>query len=200
MSYPKLIENLIEQLCKLPGVGRRSAERMVFWLLDNPLEDARAISDGILKLKERLMFCKICNNLTDTDICAVCNDTYRDKTSLCVVESPKDLLAIERTGAFKGRYHVLLGTIAPMDGRGPESLKIPELLGRIRTEGIQEIIIATDPDNEGEMTALYLIKQLRPLGVRVSRIGFGLPMGSAVEYADASTLSMSVSSRREILQ
>ncbi|HNV24193.1 MAG TPA: recombination mediator RecR [Candidatus Omnitrophota bacterium] len=198
MNYPKLIENLMEQLCKLPGVGRRSAERMAFWLLDNPREESHELAQKIIRLKEGLMFCKICNNLSDTDICPICSSDARDKTIICVVENPKDLLAIEKTGAFKGLYHVLLGTIAPAEGRGPESLKIAELLNRVKTEGIKEIIIATDPDNEGEMTALYLTKQLKLLNVKISRIGFGLPLGGAVEYADASTLSVSVSSRREI--
>lgn len=198
MAYPKLIENLIDQLVKLPGVGRRSAERMVFWLLNHSADDARQLSQSIINLKEGLMFCRVCNNLSDTEECLVCRDSNRDQHIVCVVEEPKDLLAIEKTGVFRGRYHVLLGTISPADGRGPEDLKIQQLLNRIATQAIQEIVIATDPDSEGEMTALYLIKQLKPLGVKVSRIGFGLPVGSSVEFADASTLSMSLTSRREI--
>ncbi len=198
MAYPKLIENLIEKLTKLPGVGRKSAERMVFWLLNHSIEDAQALSESIINLKEGLMFCRLCNNLSDTEICLICSDTQRDDRMICVVEEPKDLLAIERTGVFRGHYHVLLGTISPADGRGPEQLKIQHLLNRVSTQSIREVVIATDPDNEGEMTALYLIRQLKPLGVKVSRIGFGLPVGSAVEYADASTLSMSLNSRREI--
>lgn len=198
MSYPKLIENLIERLTKLPGVGRKSAERMVFWLLNHPREDAQALAESIVNLKDGLMFCRLCNNLSDTEICMVCSDTHRDDQTICVVEEPKDLLAIERTGVFRGHYHVLLGTISPADGRGPEQLKIQHLLNRVAQQSIKEVVIATDPDNEGEMTALYLIKQLKPLGVKISRIGFGLPVGSAVEYADASTLSMSMSSRRVI--
>lgn len=198
MAYPKLIEILIEKLNKLPGIGRRSAERMIFWMLNQSKEDIYALADSIVKLKNGLMFCRLCNNLSDTEICLVCSDNSRDQTTICVVEDPKDLLAIERTGSFKGHYHVLLGTISPAEGRGPEAIKIQHLLNRINKESIKEVVIATDPDNEGEMTALYLIKQLKPLGVKISRIGFGIPVGSSVEYSDMSTLSMALSSRREI--
>ena len=198
MSYPKLVENLIEKLSQLPGIGRRSAERMVFWLLNQPKETSQALVQSISEVKEKLMFCHVCNNLSDGEMCLVCRDLSRDQTLVCVVENPKDLIAIERTGAFKGRYHVLLGTISPADGRGPDDIRIQQLLNRLASQGIKEIVIATDADNEGEMTALYLIKQLKPKGVKVSRIGFGIPVGSSVEYADLSSLSASMSSRREI--
>jgi recombination protein RecR len=198
MSYPKIIENLIEKLIKLPGIGRRSAERMVFWFLNHSKEEAEALAQDIVKLKEGLMFCRLCNNLSETEICMICSDAARDDKTICVVEDPKDLLAIERSGSYKGHYHVLMGTIAPAEGRGPEQLKIQHLLNRISSQDIQEVVIATDPDNEGEMTALYLIKQLKPLGVKVSRIGLGIPVGSSLEYADISTLSMSLASRKEI--
>lgn len=198
MSYPKLIEELLNQLTKLPGVGRRSAERMVFWLLNRPKENAQELADSILKLKEGLMFCRICNNLSDSEICMVCSDTTRDESTVCVVEDPKDLLAIERTGAFKGLYHVLLGAISPAEGRGPEDLKIQQLINRVATQNIKEVVIATDPDSDGEMTALYLTKELKSTGVKISRIGLGIPVGSSVEYSDASTLSMSLTARREI--
>jgi len=198
MPYPKLIENLIEKLNKLPGVGRRSAERMVFYLLNHPKEESQSLAESIIDLKEGLMFCRICNNLSDTEICMVCSDTSRDEEIICVVENPKDLLAIERSGAYKGHYHVLLGNISPTEGRGPEQLKIQHLINRVTTQNIKEVVIATDPDNEGEMTSLFLIKQLKPLNVKITRIGLGLPMGSAVEYADISTLSMSLTARREI--
>jgi len=200
MSYPRLMEQLIEQFGKLPGVGRRSAERMVFWLLDHSKDDAFGLAEAIVHLKEKLMFCRKCNHLTETELCTVCQDASRDRSIICVVESPKDLLAIERSGSYKGLYHVLLGTISPTEGRGPEELKIHHLLDRVRAENISEVVIATDPDNEGEMTALFLTKQLHPLGVKVSRIGLGIPMGSAVEFADISTLSVSLISRREIIQ
>src|SRR3989338_6023554 len=170
MAYPKLIEQLIERMCKLPGIGRRSAERIAFWLLNHSKEEASALAKGIVDLKEGLMFCRVCNNLSDTEICLVCSDTARDEKTICVVENPKDLLAIESSGAFKGHYHVLLGTISPGDGIGPEDIKISQLVNRVRTQGSQEVVIGTDPDNEGEMTALYLVNQLRPLGVKISRI------------------------------
>ncbi|MCB9747957.1 MAG: recombination protein RecR [Candidatus Omnitrophica bacterium] len=200
MSYPKLIENLLDQLVKLPGVGRRSAERMVYWFLNHTKEESEEFAAAIIRLKEGLRFCRQCHHLSEGEICAVCQDDRRDKSTLCVVEDPKDVIAIEKTGAYKGRYHVLLGTISPAEGRGPDDLKIAELMTRIKSEAIHEVVIATDADNEGEMTSLYLIKQLKPLGVRVSRIGFGLPVGSSVEYSDMSTLSMSLNSRREVLE
>lgn len=195
-----MIENLITQLIKLPGVGRRSAERMAFWVLNHSQEEAQTLAESIMKLKEGLRFCRLCNNLSDTEICLVCSDTTRDESIICVVEEPKDLLAIERTGSFHGHYHVLLGTIAPADGRGPEDLKIQHLVNRVaaHSSNIREVVIATDPDNEGEMTALYLMKQLRPTGVKISRIGVGIPMGSSLEFADISTLTMSLRTRRKI--
>ncbi len=196
--YPKLIENLLEQLSKLPGVGRRSAERIVFWLLSRDASQVKALADSIVQVKEGLRFCKDCNNLTETELCLVCMDENRDRKMICVVESPKDLLAIERTGSYRGLYYVLLGNISPADGRGPEDLHIHKLISRIKGEGIREAVIATDPDAEGEMTALYLGKELKNTVVAVSRIGLGLPMGSAVEFVDMSTLTMSLNSRRVV--
>lgn len=200
MSYPKLIENLMEQFIKLPGVGRRSAERMAFWILNHSRDEAQELAESILKLKDGLRFCRLCNNLSDTEICLICSDTNRDESTVCVVEDPKDVLAIERTGSYRGHYHVLLGTIAPAEGRGPEDLKIPQLLQRISLNSIKEIVIATDADSEGEMTALYLTRQLKTTGIKISRIGVGIPVGSSLEFADMSTLSMSLKARREILE
>jgi len=194
--YPKLIENLLEQLSKLPGVGRRSAERMVFWLLSQDTAQVNSLAQSIIQLKEGLRFCKECNHLTESPLCLVCEDPNRDRKTICVVETPKDLLAIERTGSYRGLYYVLLGNISPADGRGPEDLNIRKLMDRIKDDGIVEVVIATDPDTEGEMTALYLGKELKSTGVRISRIGLGIPMGSAVEYVDMSTLAMSLNSRR----
>ncbi len=196
--YPKLIENLIEQLSKLPGIGRRSAERMVFWLMGQDADKVKALADSLVALKEGLRFCKECNHLTETELCMICNDTSRDKKMICVVETPKDLLAIERTGSFRGMYYVLLGNISPADGRGPEDLNTGKLMSRLKEGTIQEVVIATDPDAEGEMTSLYLSKLIKPLGIKVSRIGLGLPVGSAVEYVDLSTLTMSLNSRRVV--
>ena len=144
------------------------------------------------------MFCRVCNNLSDTEICLICSDSVRDEKTICVVENPKDVLAIERSGSFKGHYHVLLGAISPADGCGPEDIKISQLVNRVNSQDIQEVVIATDPDNEGEMTALYLIKELKPLGVKVSRISVGIPMGSSLEYVDMSTLGMSLTTRQEV--
>ncbi len=196
--YPKLIENLLDQLSKLPGVGRRSAERIVFWLLTRDNAQVKALADSIVQLKEGLRFCKQCNNLTESEVCSICADLSRDRKTICVIESPKDLLAIERTGSFKGLYYVLLGNISPADGRGPDDLHIHKLMSRIKSEEIAEVVIATDPDSEGEMTAMYLGKELKPYGIRVSRIGMGLPVGSAVEFVDMSTLTMSLNSRRVV--
>ncbi len=200
MSYPKLVENLIEELIKLPGVGRRSAERMVFWFLNNPQDDVKQFAESIMRLKLGLGFCRTCNNLCEGEHCPICTDPRRDQRTVCVVEAPKDLLAIERTGSYKGLYHVLLGVISPAEGRGPDDLKVNSLIDRIKTTGITEVVIATDPDTEGEMTALHLTNLLKPLGVKISRIGLGIPVGSSVEYADLSTLTMSLNCRREISQ
>ncbi len=198
MAYPKLIEQLITKFSRLPGIGRRSAERIAFWFLNHSREEAAVLAKSIVDLKDGLMFCRVCNNLSDTEICLVCSDTARDEKIICVVENPKDLLAIEQSGSYKGHYHVLLGTISPAEGCGPDDLKISQLINRIKTQNIEEVVIATDPDNEGEMTALYLVDQLRPLRVKISRISIGIPMGSSLEYVDMSTLGMSMMTRREI--
>ena len=194
--YPKLIENLIERLTKLPGIGRRSAERIVYWMLAQESQDVKALADSIQQLKEGLRFCKQCNHLSEQELCLVCADSNRDRKVICIVESPKDLLAIERTGSYRGIYYVLLGNISPSEGRGPDDLNLSKLVTRIKDEGIAEIVIATDPDAEGEMTALYLAKELKNSGARISRIGLGIPVGSAVEYVDIPTLAMSMNSRR----
>ena len=194
--YPKLIENLIERLTKLPGIGRRSAERIVYWMLAQESKDVKALAQGIQQLKEGLRFCKQCNHLSEQELCLVCADSNRDRKIICIVESPKDLLAIERTSSYRGIYYVLLGNISPSEGRGPDDLKLSKLIARIKDEGIAEVVIATDPDAEGEMTAIYLARELKKLGARISRIGLGIPVGSAVEYADISTLTMSMNSRR----
>ena len=183
---------------KLPGIGRRSAERIVFYFLNSPKEEMRDLCQDIIQLKEGLRFCLICNNLSETEVCLICSDAGRDDSTICVVENPKDVLAIERTGSYRGLYHILLGSIAPAEGRGPEDLKISQLVRRIQTQQIKEVVIATDPDTEGETTALFITREIKNMGVKVSRIGLGIPVGSALEYADLSTLSMSIASRREI--
>ncbi|MBF0511797.1 MAG: recombination protein RecR [Candidatus Omnitrophica bacterium] len=196
--YPKLIEILIERLTKLPGIGRRSAERIVYWMLAHDAQEVKALAESIMNLKEGLRFCKQCNHLSEEELCLVCLDSQRDRKTICVVESSKDLLAIERTGSYRGIYYVLLGNISPSEGRGPDDLNTSKLISRIQDEGMTEVVIATDPDAEGEMTALYLAKELKNLGVQISRIGLGLPVGSAVEYVDISTLAMSMNSRRSV--
>ena len=197
--YPQTIENLIQELVKLPGIGRRSAERIVFYFLnDSPGDDAALLSRRLLELKEKVRLCRRCHNLSEEEECLICRNPHRNRNLLCVVERPNDVTSIEKTGSFQGLYHVLLGAIAPLDGKGPAELKIDSLLKRIQEEQIQEVIIATDSDTEGETTALYLAKVLKPMEVRLSRIGFGLPMGSNLEYADSATLAKSLESRRSL--
>lgn len=196
--YPSLIEKMIASFSKFPGVGRRSAERITFWLLTQKREDAEELAQNIINLKEGMTFCRKCKNFSDQDICMICRDEQRDQSVICVVENPKDVLAIEKTGSYRGLYHVLLGNISPSEGRGPEHLQIQQLFNRLKSESIKEIVIATDPDNEGEMTALYLIKQLKVYPLKVSRIGMGLPVGGAVEYSDMSSLSAALDARREV--
>jgi recombination protein RecR len=200
MSYPRVIETLIEQLTRLPGVGRRSAERMVFHLLNAPAEESEKFSNAILDLKSKLRFCRICNNFTEGEVCPICTDTARDTHVICVVETPKDAIAIEKTGSFKGQYFVLLGAISPSEGRGPDDVDLNKLFRRLEdaSQGVREVVIATDADMEGELTALHLIKVLQPYGVKISRIGIGLPSGGSVEFADMSTLTMSMNARREV--
>lgn len=197
-TYTESIEKLIERLIRLPGVGRRSAERIVNYILGAPKEDIRGLSEAITKVKESVRFCRVCNNLSEEELCRICRDDRRHKDVICIVEKPADVTAMEKAGVFRGVYHVLLGSISPIDGRGPGDLKIDELLQRLKQNNIKEVIIATDADTEGETTALYLTRLIKPLGVNLSRIGLGLPVGSNLEYADSSTLSKSLESRRTI--
>jgi recombination protein RecR len=170
----------------------------VLWLLANPKESSSELSLGILNLKDKLRFCRHCKNLSEAELCRICIDQTRDRSTICVVEDHKHLIAIERTGTYKGVYFVLLGAISPAEGRGPDDLKIYELRDRIIAENIKEVVIATDPDTEGEMTALHIKNELGQMGIKISRIGLGIPVGSSVEYADLSTLTMSMASRREL--
>jgi len=197
-SYTDSIEKLIEYLTKFPGVGRRSAERIVNYILGAPLEDIRSLALAMQKVKENVRFCKMCHNLSEEDLCKICQDPRRQKDIICIVERPADVTAIEKSGTFNGLYHVLLGSISPLEGKGPGDLKIDSLIKRIEEQQIKEAIIATDADTEGETTAMYLAKVLKPLGVHLSRIGLGLPVGSNLEYADAVTLSKAIESRRAV--
>jgi len=198
MNYARPLLRLLESLEKLPGIGPRSAERIAFYLLRTSKEEARQLAQAVVDCKERLRFCEICFNLTETTRCEVCQDAARDPSLLCVVEEPKDVLSIEKTGSFRGLYHVLLGAIAPLEGIGPELLKIDELLRRLSDGVVQEVVIATDADKEGETTASYLAKLLRAHPVRVTRLASGLPVGSHLEYADQATLSRALEGRREL--
>ncbi len=197
-SYTESIEKLINRLIKLPGIGRRSAERVVGYILAAPREEVKALAEAMYKIKESVKFCGICNNLSEQEFCRICQDSSRQKDTVCVVEEPTDVSAIEKAGSFMGVYHVLLGTIAPLEGKGPGDLKIDGLMERLKENNIKEVIIATDADTEGETTALYLTKLIKPLGVKLTRIGVGIPMGSNLDYADSLTLSKSLESRREI--
>ena len=197
-SYTESIEKLIDRLNKLPGIGRRSAERIVDYILKASVDEVRQLVQAISRVKESVRLCSVCNNLSEADLCAVCRDSRRQRSLLCIVENPVDVTAIEKAGGFDGLYHVLLGAISPLEGKGPQDLKINGLVARIKTENVREVIIATDADTEGEATAIYLRNLIKPLGVKLTRIGLGIPMGSNLEYADTTTLSKSLESRREI--
>jgi len=198
LTYTESIEKLIERLMKFPGIGRRSAERMIGYILSAPRDEIQGLSDALSKVKESVRFCRICNNFSEQEICRICQDVRRRKDVVCIVENPSDVSAIEKAGNFNGVYHVLLGSISPLEGKGPSDLKIDGLLNRIKQDNIQEVIIATDADTEGETTALYLTKLIKPLGVKLMRLGIGIPMGSNLEYADSTTLSKAIESRRPL--
>jgi recombination protein RecR len=198
VHYPEPVARLIDALQRLPGIGPKTAQRLTFFLLKRPADEVRELSEALVAVKDRIVYCKTCFNVTDQDPCRICADPARDGRLLCVVEEPNDLLAMERTGEFRGRYHVLLGALSPLDGIGPEDLKVRELLARLDAGGTQEVILATNPNVEGEATALYLARLLRPLGMRVTRIARGLPVGGDLEYADQVTLSKALEGRREI--
>jgi len=189
------VASLINEFSKLPTVGPKTAARLVFYLLNRPRHEAQALAQAILDVKDRVRFCSICYSLTESDPCALCTDERRDASTICVVAEAKDVYAVERTGAFKGRYHVLGGLISPMDGIGPAQLRVKELVERIGAESPREIIIATNPNAEGEATALYLSRLISPLGVIVSRLAYGLPIGGDLDYADEITLAKALEGR-----
>ena len=196
--HAKPIDQLIEALAKLPGIGKKTASRLAFHILRSHPSEAQALARAILDVKEKIHLCSICFNLTDEDPCQICKGERRNKEVLCVVEGPNDLIAIENTGEFNGIYHVLHGTIAPLEGVGPDDIKIKELIERLHREKILEVILATNPTVEGGATALYLTDLIKPLGVKVSRIAYGIPMGGEIEYSDGMTLSKSLEGRREL--
>jgi recombination protein RecR len=192
------VNRLIEEFSKLPGVGPKSAQRLTYYLLRASAEDAQALAQAILEVKEKIILCSLCQNITDADPCAICRNDQRDQDSICVVEEPLDILALERTGSYKGLYHVLHGVISPMDGIGPDDLKVRELLARLKTGQVQEVIMATNPNLEGEATAMYLTRLIAPLGLKVTRLARGLPMGADLEYADNVTLARAIEGRQEV--
>jgi len=193
-----IIENLITQLSKLPGIGRKSAQRLAFYILSMSREDARGIAEAIIDVKEKAQFCSICFNITDIDPCRICSSHWRDKNRICVVEEPANIIAIERTGIFNGLYHVLLGALSPADGITSDKLKITELLKRVQSNNVEEVIMATNPNTKGEITARYITELIKPTNIKVTRIAYGLPIGSDIEFADEVTLSKALEGRTEL--
>jgi len=192
------VEQLIEELSRLPGIGRKTASRLTFYLLKQPRESASRLSDAILQVKDRISFCETCGNIAEGRLCTHCLDPRRDDAIICVVEEPSDIHVIERSGGFRGRYHVLHGRLSPLDGVGPEGLTVERLLERVREGGVTEVILATNPDVEGEATSLYLRRALAPLSVRVTRIARGIPMGGSLEFLDEITVGEALAGRREL--
>ena len=198
MSFPESLVRVIEELQRLPGIGPKSAQRLAFHILRTPREQAERLAAAIRDVKERVTYCSTCNNITDTDPCEYCQNTDRDQRIICVVEEPQNVSGIEKTRDFKGVYHVLMGAISPLQGIGPDQLKIKGLLARIGDGNVSEVILATNPNVEGEATALYLARLLKPLGVKVTRIAMGVPVGSDLEYADDVTMHKALEGRREV--
>ena len=197
-TYAGPVQDLIDELGRLPGVGPKSAQRIAFHLLKLPKADALRLAGSIAEVKDRVTFCPRCFNIAEGAECDICADTRRDTTVICVVEEPRDIVAVEKTGEFKGRYHVLQGAISPIEGIGPDQLRVRELLARLDAEGITEIILCTNPNLEGEATAMYLSRLIKPLGIKVTRIASGLPVGGDLEYADELTLGRALEGRREV--
>ncbi|MBI1954761.1 MAG: recombination protein RecR [Acidobacteria bacterium] len=197
-EYAKPMVRLIEELKRLPGIGSKSAQRIAFHLLKAEAAEAEQLAAAIRELKQSLRLCEVCNNVTDTSPCGYCSDASRDSRLLCVVEEPGNLVPIEQTGRYRGHYHVLHGVLSPLQGIGPEQLRMANLLDRVRSGGVEEVILATNPTVEGEATALYLAKLLKPLGVRVTRIAMGIPVGSELEYVDTATVAKAMEGRKEI--
>jgi recombination protein RecR len=198
MSLPASLQNLIDQFKRLPGVGAKSAQRLAFHVLKTPREDAERLCDAIREVKDCVTYCTVCNNFTDVDPCVYCADPARDHRLVCVIEEPQNVNVIEKTGGFRGVYHVLLGSLSPLQGVGPDDLKIKGLLSRLEADQVEEVILATNPTVEGEATAIYLARLLKPLGVRVTRIATGIPVGSDLEYADELTMGKAMEGRRDV--
>jgi recombination protein RecR len=197
-NFPAALERLTEQFARLPGIGTKTAQRLAFYVLSLPQEEAQAFADAITDAKQTVRACPVCQNLTDRELCPICSDPERDHSVICVVAEPKDVIAMERAREYHGVYHVLHGVISPLNHVGPDDIRIRELLQRVGQGGVQEIIMATNPDTEGEATAMYLSRLLRPMGIKVTRLAYGIPVGSQLEYADEVTLLRALEGRREL--
>lgn len=197
-QYPRPLAALINEMSKLPGIGSKTAQRLAFHILSLDDKEAERLAHAILTAKKEMRYCSVCGNLTDTDPCGICSDESRDRSVICVVESPKDVMAMERIREFNGLYHVLHGVISPMDGVGPEDINLMSLLKRLQAEDVNELIIATNPNIEGEATAMYIARLIKPTGIKVTRIAHGIPVGGDLEYADEVTLLKAVEGRREL--
>jgi recombination protein RecR len=198
MLRPRALNTLIEELCRLPGIGEKTAQRLAFFLLRTSSARAKRLAQAIVEVKEKIIFCSQCGGITETDPCSLCTDPSRDRSVICVVEDPSDVFLIERTGIYKGLYHVLMGALSPLDGIGPEQLRIDALLERVNRGGVHEVICATNPNMEGEATVLYLAKLMKPRSIRLTRLAHGLPVGGHLEYADEITLSRSLEGRHSL--
>jgi len=198
LSYARSMQNLIKEFSKMPGIGTKTAERLAFYIIKLSQEDAERLAQSVLKVKSAIRFCKICNNLSEDDVCLICQDESRDRALICVVEEPNDVSAIEKVGKFNGIYHVLLGRLSPLDGIGPDALKIKELVERVRKSKIKELVLATNSDTEGEITALYIAKLFKPYKIKITRLAHGIPVGSDLKYADQATLMKAIEGRLEI--
>lgn len=196
--FPAPLEHLVEQFARLPGIGGKTAQRLAFHVLNLPMEDAREFADAIVNAKKSVTLCPVCQNLTDGGLCGICASPKRDETTICVVADPRDVIAIERAREFRGHYHVLHGVLSPMNHVGPDDLQIKSLLDRVAAGGINEVIMATNPDTEGEATALYISRLLKPFGVKVTRLAYGIPVGGHLEFADDATLMRALEGRREL--
>ena len=196
--FPAPLENLVEQFAKLPGVGGKSAQRMAFYVLGLPLQEAQAFADAIIEAKKGVTLCPVCQNLTSGGLCPICASPKRDESTICVVADPRDVIALERSREYNGRYHVLHGVLSPMNHVGPDDLQIKSLVDRVAAGGIEEVIMATNPDTEGEATALYLSRLLKPFGVKVTRLAYGIPVGGHLEFADDATLMRALEGRQEL--
>ncbi|WP_085522402.1 recombination mediator RecR [Tuberibacillus sp. Marseille-P3662] len=198
MQYPEPIAKLIDSFMKLPGIGPKTAVRLAFFVVDMNEDDVMEFGRSLVNVKRQLVYCSVCQNITDKDPCHICGDTHRDRSTICVVQEPKDVTVMEKMREYTGQYHVLHGAISPVDGIGPEDIKVSELIKRLEDEGVKEIILATNPTIEGEATAMYISKLVKPIGVKTSRIAHGLPVGGDLEYADEVTLSKALEGRRDL--